>query len=315
MRSVAIVGVGLIGGSFGLAIKAAGFDGEVIGVSAPATIEAALNKGAIDSGAGLAEAAARADLIYLALPVSRILSTLHSLNDLVRPDALVTDAGSTKHVIVETARKHLRRCAFLGGHPMAGKESRGVENAEADLFRGRPYVLTPANPGELEHPVARAFREWLKRIGAQEVVLGADEHDRRVAFSSHLPQLASTALASVLADREVLAGPGLIGSTRLALSAYEIWRDILATNAEPIADALTVYIQKLEYLRDNSAHARDAGRVCVCRGASATLAIERVRVAETPTGRRKLATTTGTPSPVFLLATEIARYSMSCYPG
>ena len=251
MQTVAIVGVGLIGGSFGLAIKAAGFRGEVIGVSARRTIEAAQAVGAIDRGLSLAEAAGLADLIYLAQPVGRILATLHVLDDFVRPDALVTDAGSTKHVIVETARKHLRRCAFLGGHPMAGKESRGVENAQSDLFHGRPYVLTPGRLEELEHPVAREFRDWLSKIGAQEVILGADEHDRRVAFSSHLPQLASTALASVLADREVLAGPGLIGSTRLALSAYEIWRDILATNSDPIADALSIYIQKLEFLREN----------------------------------------------------------------
>ncbi len=251
LRTVAIVGVGLIGGSFGLALKAAGFAGEVIGVSSPATVETAQARGAIDRGATLAEAAGVADLIYLAQPVSRILASLHGLNALVRPEALVTDAGSTKHVIVETARKHLRRCAFLGGHPMAGKESRGVENAEPDLFRGRPYVLTPASPEDLQHEVASALRDWLRAIGAQEVILGASEHDRRVAFSSHLPQLASTGLASLLADRDVLAGPGLIGSTRLALSAYEIWRDIAATNAEPIAEALTAYIQELEYLRDN----------------------------------------------------------------
>jgi prephenate dehydrogenase len=251
LQAVAIVGVGLIGGSFGLAIKAAGFSGEVIGVSSHRSIQSALAVSAIDRGASLAEAAEVADLIYLAQPVGRILATLHILNDLVRPDALVTDVGSTKHVIVETARKHLRRCAFLGGHPLAGKESRGVENAEADLFRGRPYVLTPSTAEDLEHPIAQTLRQLLCKIGAEEVILGADEHDRRVAFSSHLPQLASTALASVLSEHEVLAGPGLIGASRLALSAYEIWRDILVTNSNSIADALTVYIQKLEYLRDN----------------------------------------------------------------
>lgn len=248
METVAIVGVGLIGGSFGLALKAAGFDGEILGVSSPHTIEAAAQRRAIDRGATLEEACAAADLIYLAQPVGRILSILHMVDPLVRPDALVTDAGSTKQVIVSTARKHLHRCAFLGGHPLAGKESRGVENADADLFRGRPYVLTT---GALDHKVALVFREWLARIGAREVVMGADEHDRVIAFSSHLPQLASTALASLLSDQEVLAGPGLIGATRLALSSYDIWRDILVTNAEPIAEALTAYIQKLEHLREN----------------------------------------------------------------
>lgn len=251
MRTVAIVGVGLIGGSFGLALKAAGFAGEVIGVSSAQSIETALAMRAIDRGAELASAVAAADLIYLALPVARILSTLRVLDEWVRPGALVTDAGSTKHVIVETAQKHLRRCAFLGGHPMAGKESRGVEHAEADLFQGRPYCLTPSDPEQSSGGVAFEFREWLKRIGAHEILLGAEEHDYRVAFSSHLPQLASTALGALLNGEEVLAGPGLIGATRLALSSYEIWRDVLATNAEPIMEALTAYIQRLEHLREN----------------------------------------------------------------
>ncbi len=251
VETVAIVGVGLIGGSFGLALRAAGFRGEIIGVSSAKTIGKALIRGAIDRSDTLESAVRQADLVYLAQPVGRILATLHQLNDFVRPEALVTDAGSTKHLIVETARKHIRHCAFLGGHPMAGKESRGVENAEPDLFRGRPYVLTPGNPSELQHPAAHELREWLEKMGALEVIVGAQEHDRRVAFSSHLPQLASTALAALLASEETLAGPGLVGATRLALSAYEIWRDILLTNPDAIAEALTAYIQKLEYLRDN----------------------------------------------------------------
>jgi prephenate dehydrogenase len=210
-----------------------------------------VEKGAIHRGATLAEAAARADLIYLAQPVSRILSVLHELDPLVNTAALVTDAGSTKHVIVETARKHLHRCAFLGGHPMAGKESRGVANADANLFRNAQYCLTPSQPENLETPVARAFRSWIARIGAREVIIGAEEHDRMVAVTSHLPQLASTALASLLADDDLVAGPGLVGATRLALSSYDIWRDILMTNSGAISEALTAYIQKLEYLREN----------------------------------------------------------------
>lgn len=253
MRTVAIVGVGLIGGSFGLALKATGFSGEVIGVSSPASIETARELGAIDRGLPLADAVAAADLVYLALPISGILATLHVLDEWVRPHALVTDAGSTKQAILTEARKHLRRCAFLGGHPMAGKESRGVRNAEADLFRGRPYILTPAGPDQLETGAAAEFRSWLGRIGAEEVILGAEEHDRAVAFSSHLPQLASTALGAVLREvgEPLPAGPGLLGATRLALSAYEIWRDILATNSGPIEEALSAYIQKLEHLREN----------------------------------------------------------------
>jgi prephenate dehydrogenase len=257
METVAIVGVGLIGGSFGLALRKAGFRGAILGVSSEAAARAGLDRGAIDRSATLEEAAGCADLLYLAQPIGRILDTLHHLDPLVRPDALITDAGSTKHTIVTQARKLVRRCQFLGGHPLAGKEKRGAAEAEADLFRGRTYVLTPASPEELLRPAARTFVEWLGRIGANTVVLGAAEHDRLVSFTSHLPQLASTALAATVAanltapeDLQV-AGPGLIDSTRLALSAYELWRDILATNTESIEQALTAYINELEQLREN----------------------------------------------------------------
>ncbi|HKX00410.1 MAG TPA: prephenate dehydrogenase/arogenate dehydrogenase family protein [Bryobacteraceae bacterium] len=255
MQTVAIAGVGLIGGSFGLALKKAGFAGKILGVSSPATLRIALDRGAIDEAADLAQAAHRADLIYLSQPIGRILDTLHHLDAMVNPEALVTDAGSTKGAIVSTARKHIRRCVFLGGHPMAGKEKRGVAEADGELFRGRTYVLTPEDPAMLDKPPARSFLEWLERIGAAPVVLTAEEHDRIVAFTSHLPQLVSTALAATVAeqagDRLAVAGPGLADTTRLALSPYELWRDILATNSQRIEEALTAYITKLEHLRDN----------------------------------------------------------------
>ncbi len=257
METVAIVGVGLIGGSFGLALKKAGFRGAILGVSSEASVRAGLAAGAIDRGATLEQAARAADLLYLAQPIGRILDTLHHLDPLVRPEALVTDAGSTKHAIVTAARRLVRRCQFLGGHPLAGKEKRGAAAAEADLFRGRTYVLTPASPDELRTPAARVFVDWLSRIGARTVTLGAAEHDRLVSFTSHLPQLASTALAATVADNLTapedlqVAGPGLIDSTRLAMSAYDLWRDILATNTESIEQALTAYINELEQIRDN----------------------------------------------------------------
>lgn len=257
METVAIVGVGLIGGSFGLALKKAGFSGTVLGVSSDASIRAGVERGAIDRGVTLEQAARTADLLYLAQPIGRILDTLHHLDPLVRPDALVTDAGSTKHAIVSEARRLLHRCQFLGGHPLAGKEKRGAAEADAELFRGRTYVLAPAAPEELTTSAARTFVAWLDRIGAKTVVLGAAEHDRLVSFTSHLPQLASTALAATVGQNLTapedlqVAGPGLLDSTRLALSAYELWRDILATNTESIAQALTAYINELEELREN----------------------------------------------------------------
>ncbi len=254
MRTVAIVGVGLIGGSFGLALKKAGFSGSILGVSSAATLRAALERGAIDEAVSLGDAAARADLIYLAQPIGRILDTLRHLDELVKPGALITDAGSTKSTIVSSARRHIRRCVFLGGHPMAGKEKRGVAEADADLFRGRTYVLTP-DFNTMETRPALEFLEWLGRVGALPVILSAEEHDRIVSFTSHLPQLASTALAATVAeqagDRLAVAGPGLSDTTRLALSSYELWRDILATNSQAIEQALTAYINKLEHMRDN----------------------------------------------------------------
>ena len=253
MRQVAIIGTGLIGASFGLALRAAGFAGQIVGVSSERALAEAVACGAIDRGAPLAEAVAEADLVFLSQTIGRILDTARHLDAFVRPGALVTDAGSTKCEIVDAARQALRRCQFLGGHPMAGKETRGAGSADAGLFRGRIWVLTPDEREELETPAACAFRGWLERIGARVVVLDAEEHDRTVALTSHLPQLASTALGAVLADtaRLEVSGSGLIDMTRLALSSYDLWRDILATNSEAIDRALSIYIQELEHVREN----------------------------------------------------------------
>lgn len=265
MNTVAIVGVGLIGGSFALALRKAGFAGRILGVSSPAATAAALERGVIDEAAPLERAASEADLIYLAQPIRRILETLTQLDAWLRPEALVTDAGSTKARIVETARKHIRKAQFLGGHPMAGKEKRGVEIADADLFAGRTYVLTPDGPMDLETPAAEQFLEWIRRIGGVPVVLEPAEHDRVVSLTSHLPQLASTALAAALArmlaaDRHrAVAGPGLLDMTRLAMSSHEIWRDILETNREPIEHALDAYIEELKQLRASLVSERTAG--------------------------------------------------------
>jgi len=257
LNTVAIVGVGLIGGSFGLALKKHGFSGRILGVSSAVTLAKALERGAIDEGARLAAAAEQADLIYLSQPVGQILGTLHQIDGMVRPGVLITDAGSTKGAIVAAARQSVRRAQFIGGHPLAGKEQRGVEEAEADLFAGRTWVLTPLNPADLETPAARGLIDWIGRIGSTAVVMDAEDHDRVVSFTSHLPQLASTVLAAVVAEHlsspEQLrvSGPGLLDSTRLARSPYEVWRDILETNAEAIDRALAAYIARLEHLRAN----------------------------------------------------------------
>lgn len=253
MDTIAIFGVGLIGGSFALALRKSGFTGTILGVGSEATLNRARQLHIIDSAASVREAAEQADVLYLAQPVRVILETLLDLNRWIRPGVLVTDAGSTKAAIVHSAAQSLTKAQFLGGHPLAGKETRGLDSADAELFRGRTYVLTPLASADLTTPAARDFRMWLERIGSVPVVLNAEEHDRTVALTSHLPQLASIALGMLLSDRGCVDngafGPALLDSTRLALSPYEVWADILSTNALCIDSALAGYIQAVEQLR------------------------------------------------------------------
>jgi prephenate dehydrogenase len=250
MKRIAIAGVGLIGASFALALRQAGFRGELVGVSSPRSIESGTKVGAISGGVTLEEAASTADLIYLSQPIEEIVRTLTILGPIAHKDCLITDAGSTKAVIVETATRCVTQAKFLGGHPMAGKESRGAETADPNLFEGRPYVLTPsASAGDIGE-----FRGWLERIGAQVIEMDAREHDETVAFTSHLPQLISTALAATLAGNEErpvseVFGPGLIDMTRLALSSPEVWMSVLRTNRTAVNQALSAYIQMLGELQ------------------------------------------------------------------
>ena len=257
MRNVTIIGTGLIGASFGLALRKNGFTGTIAGVSSSRAISDAVACGAIDHGGALEDAVPQADLVFLSQTIGRILDTVRHLDKLVKPGALITDAGSTKCEIVDLARDHIRRAQFLGGHPMAGKERRGASAGDGELFRGRTWVLTPDDPSEMETPAAVEFCVWLERIGARVLTLDSDEHDRVVSLTSHLAQLASTALAATVSDkigaqsRLQVAGPGLEDMTRLAMGSYDLWRDILATNRDHIDRALALYIQKLEHIREN----------------------------------------------------------------
>ena len=251
-ETVTIVGVGLIGGSFGLALRRAGFSGRILGVSSPEAIKIAIERGAIDEGLPLEEALPQSDLVYLSQQVQRILKTLDQIDELLKPGALVTDAGSTKQAIVARAEQTIKRGTFLGGRPMAGKEQPGVEHASADLFEERLYVITPSSSAPLTSPPVQEFCQLVEQIGARLLVLEPAEHDFLVALTSHLPQLASTALATTV--RKMLpentkqwpVGPGLLDMTRLALSPFSVWQDILETNSERIEQALQAYIQQLE---------------------------------------------------------------------
>jgi prephenate dehydrogenase len=250
VQTVAIVGVGLIGGSFALALREAGFTGAVLGVSSPGAIRDALEMGVIDRAVSLDEAAQQADLLYLTKPILGILDTLEQLRGKLSPGALVTDGGSTKLAIVEKAMTCITPGQFIGGHPVAGKEISGVGAAEAGLFRGKPYVLTPTDTSQLDSPPVRELMHWIERIGAKLMTLPPAEHDRILASTSHLPQLISTVLAAMLhpEDRPV-AGTGLAGMLRLAHSPYSVWGDIFATNRVEVDRALAAYVAALENAR------------------------------------------------------------------
>lgn len=255
-RRVAIIGTGLIGGSFALALRKHFPDIFVIGYDRPDVRQAAVARGAINEAAsGIGGALVGADLVYLALPIVPTLELLPEIARHVGPGALITDACSTKTAICRSARDAFRGGAqFLGGHPMAGKEQSGIEHADAALFRGAPYALIGA--AGTAHPRAELFVETLVAIGAQPVWCDAETHDWAVGIVSHLPQLVSVALAHVVSDETdetglplSLAGQGLQDMLRLAGSPYSVWRDILLTNAENVSRALDRLAQAIDYLR------------------------------------------------------------------
>ncbi len=257
IQTVAIIEPGLIGASFGLSLRKAGFGGSILGVGVLPYIQAALDIGAIDQISTLENAAAAADLLFLSGTVYNILETIEQLGPLVRTGCLVTDVGSTKRTIVETANKFLPPGSFVGGHPMAGKEKRGAEHAEAGLFEGRPYLLT----SQPALPVFQAFASWLELMGAQLLEMDPYRHDATVAFSSHLPQLASTALAFTLSQQGDLPitsvyGSGLTDMTRLALSSPTLWDSILTTNRDEVVSAVDSYISTLNHIRDTLASSK-----------------------------------------------------------
>jgi prephenate dehydrogenase len=257
-HEVAIVGLGLIGGSWGLALNKYGLAVRRIGFGRASTIARALAVNAVDEGTDdLGKAVRVADLIILAAPVGGILECIPRLKDTASPRALVTDVGSTKRLICERARETFGDdLLFLGGHPLAGKERAGIENADATLFTNARYVLTPLEESHLEDPRIKAFVSLVTAMGARPHIMDPARHDRALAFLSHLPQLLSSALASLIAEesREAqlpveLAASGFRDVTRLAESPYSVWRDICLTNLENIQQALEALIEKLEFMK------------------------------------------------------------------
>jgi prephenate dehydrogenase len=255
---VAVIGTGLIGGSFALALRKHFPDVTMIGFDRPEVAERAVTRGAVQHVAGdLASTVRDADLIYVALPIAGILEALPVIAAHAKPQALITDAGSTKTFICrEGAKVFSNRARFLGGHPIAGKETSGIERADADLFRDSRYALIAAE-NDTDSRVT-AFAALLRTIGATPVWCDAETHDWAVGISSHLPQLLAMALASVVRDETdetglplALAGPGVRDMLRLAGSPYGIWRDIAHTNTGNISRALDRLVQAVEHLRRN----------------------------------------------------------------
>jgi prephenate dehydrogenase len=297
INRVSILGTGLIGGSFALALRKYTEGIRITAWDRPDTVARAKDLGAADEicSGELKPAIHTADLIYVALPISTTLDVLPEIARHSPQHALVTDACSTKVRIVHAAEKLFSGSGgklFLGGHPMAGKESSGIANADANLFRDTTYALInepssnvddeaaneeavpQSSPGDgqissppfrptrvsKEDPRIVAFLKIIGKIGARPLWLGAQQHDYAVGLASHLPQLAAVALASFLYDHLdenglpiALAGPGLRDSLRLAGSPYSTWRDIVLTNREVLSAGLDLFARRLDELRDKLA--------------------------------------------------------------
>jgi len=265
-RRAVILGTGLIGGSFGLALRKFAPEIRVAGWNRGGRAQEALAKGAVQEAfsGDLAPALEGADLVYIALPIGAIVDQLPEIMRLAAPGALVTDAASTKLRICRLADEIAARGAgklplMLPAHPMAGKEVAGIAHDEADLFQNTTYALVVGEKVRGDARV-REFLSLVERIGARPLWIGPEQHDRAVALASHLPQIVAVALASFLYERldenglpVTLAGPGLRDSLRLAGSSYSTWRDILLTNRDNIAGAIDLLSSRLDDIRERLA--------------------------------------------------------------
>jgi prephenate dehydrogenase len=262
IRQITIIGTGLVGGSLGLALRKKQFQGKIVGCDQPDILRLAKKIKAIDHGVSdPIKACQGSNVVVLATPVGTIIDLIERLAPHVPADALVTDVGSTKCEVVLRAQKAFGSRApdrFLAGHPMAGKENSGIEFADADLFRGAVWFLTPQTGQNVRRGLAGDYVSWLKKIGAQIAEMDPAEHDQLCAWISHVPQFLSTALAASLVDEygenaPVLesGGRALREMTRIAGSPYSMWRDVALTNKNSIAEALLKLEQRLAHIREN----------------------------------------------------------------
>lgn len=267
---VAIVGLGLIGGSIALAVREQWPAALVIGVDRKEVLEKAMILHAIDVAADDPVVMAEADLVVLAAPIDQNINMLAELDQHVTAQAVVTDVGSTKRSTVEAARQLPSRLTFVGGHPLGGAPRGGIEHARPDLFKTRPWLFTPVGEG-VASSVERLCG-FATALGAEPHVLAPDEHDRLLALVSHLPQLTASALMHIVGSgaRErglALTGRGLFDSTRLASSPADIWREICRSNPDAIGDALDLLIDELRALRTDLDSGQELERVFESAGA------------------------------------------------
>jgi prephenate dehydrogenase len=266
IERVAILGTGLLGASAGLALRAAGFRGSIVGWNRSSQqAETALAAGAIDAIAtDPLQAARESQVVLLATPVFAILDWMEQLSGVIACEHLITDVGSTKAQIAAAAARLYNqpdRAAFLPGHPMAGKEVSGAANADAALYRGAVWLFTD-DPDAQRSPhsaeLVKGWREWVSAIGARPIDLDPVRHDELVAWVSHLPQFVSTAMSALLESEmgnapelKDVGGRALREMTRLGSSPYSMWRDIAHTNSIQIEAVLHALEQRLAHIREN----------------------------------------------------------------
>ncbi|HTE87569.1 MAG TPA: prephenate dehydrogenase/arogenate dehydrogenase family protein [Terriglobales bacterium] len=261
IRQITIIGTGLIGGSFGLALKKHRFRGRIVGCDREPVLKRAQKLGVIDEGeSNPLKAVGGSQVILLATPVGAIIELIERLSPTLSPQTLLTDVGSTKAEVLSRAKKIFgtsTRTRFLAGHPMAGKEHSGVEFADPDLFRGAAWLVTPLPGQNVQEGLSGEFLKWVKKIGARVTTIDVEEHDQLCAWISHLPQLISTALAALLVDEYGnkpmldVGGRALQEMTRISGSPYSMWRDIAITNKKNIRQTLLKLEQRLAHLREN----------------------------------------------------------------
>lgn len=257
-HTIALIGVGLIGGSLGLAFRRLRIGERIIGISRSDTIEEAIRLGAIHEGypyEELPQGLGEADLVFLCTPIHRILDLLPEIPKRVQPGTLVSDVGSTKGEIVALAERTFPESVyFIGGHPMAGSESRGVRAADPFLFQNAVYVLAPRRG--TPHTVVDRLTALIDRLGARVAVIDAAVHDHIAAVVSHLPQMMAVALVEMVGRLNEtnplflrMAAGGFRDMTRIASSPYEVWGDICKTNAPQIAEVIEAYVAELTALK------------------------------------------------------------------